>query len=87
MSLRFPKELRARVSRYAKARGLEEATAVRVLCMERLQELELTDALALAERWQTTEALKSWEQLERGELRSVPADLAGLFADARKRAR
>lgn len=69
LSLRFPAELRNRVKKYAVSRGLEEATAIRALCAERLRELELTEDLAVAERWQMERALESWEKLERGHLK------------------
>lgn len=88
MSLRFPVDLRARVKRYAASRGLEEATAVRALCAERLQEVEFGEEVLAAERWQMSMALESWDQLEMGKLDTVPpSDIRGLFADARKAAR
>lgn len=88
MSLRLPPQLRARVKRYATRKGLEEATAIRVLCAERLEELELTDELRLAEQWQRQEALVAWDQLLRGELEIAPANaLKQVFAEARARMR
>lgn len=88
MSLRFPAELRARVKRYAATRGLEEATAVRALCAERLREVELGDDLMAAERWQLSSALESWDRLERGELEIVPrGDIRRMFSAARAAAR
>jgi hypothetical protein len=88
MSLRLPAALRQRVRRFAKARGLEEATAVRTLCAERLNELDLTEDLMVAERWQLDRALESWDKLERGELELVePDEIRRVFAEARARSR
>src|SRR4051812_28668245 len=69
VSLRLPAELRARVKKYAASRGLEEATAIRALCAERLRELELTEDIVAAERWQMERALESWDKLERGKVK------------------
>jgi predicted DNA-binding protein len=88
MSLRFPEDLRERVKRFAKRKGLEEATAVRVLCAERLEELEREDDQRVTEDWQDKEAIHRWERLLRGEVRIAPDDaLAKVFADARARVR
>ncbi len=84
LSLRFPPELRSRVKKYAASHGLEEATAIRALCTERLRELELTDDLALAERWQRARATESWDQLERGELKlASAAEVRRILVEAR----
>ncbi len=84
LSLRFPPELRVRVKKYAASHGLEEATAIRALCTERLRELELTDDLILAERWQMARATESWDKLERGELKLVSStDLRRILVEAR----
>ena len=86
MSLRFPSELRKRVKRYAQSRGLEEATAVRTLCADRLNELEVREDLESAERWQLEQALADMDRLERGELRTVGLDeVRTAFTVARKR--
>ena len=86
LSLRFPPDLRARVKRYAHSRGLEEATAIRVLCAERLRELELTEDLVAADRWQFEQAMKSWERLDDGRLDRVsPDEIRGIFNSARER--
>ena len=88
MSLRLPLALRERVRRFAAARGLEEATAVRTLCAERLQELELSQDLLIAERWQFARALETWEQWERGALKPTdPGVVRDIFAGARARVR
>lgn len=84
ISLRFPPALRKRVKKYAAAHGLEEATAIRALCTERLRELELTDDLVLAEVWQMARATESWDRLEHGELKLVSsADVRRILAEAR----
>lgn len=86
MSLRFPAALRARVRRYAKSRGLEEATAVRALCADRLRDIDLKEELELAERWQLQEALREWDRLDRGEVKLHEfSDIERLFADAKKK--
>lgn len=88
MSLRFPAELRSRVKRFAATRGLEEATAVRTLCAERLAELDRLEDVRAAEQWQLAQARESFERLERGELKTVaPADLHRLLDAARRGSR
>jgi predicted DNA-binding protein len=88
MSLRFPTELRERVKRFAKRKGLEEATAVRLLCTERLEEIALEDEERLAEDWQDKEAIRAWERLLSGKTKIAPDDaLEKVFAEARARAR
>ncbi len=83
LSLRFPPDLRARVRRYARAHGLEEATAIRALCADRLREIELSEDLVAAERWQLEQAIASWTRLERGKLElASPAEVRRLFAEA-----
>jgi hypothetical protein len=68
MSLRFPPDLRKRVQKYATSRGLEEATAVRTLCADRLRELDLVDDIRAAEAWQLEQATENLDQLRRREL-------------------
>lgn len=83
MSLRLPADLRARVRVYAQAHGLEEATAIRSLCADRLRELELTEDLLAAERWQLEQASATWKKLERGELELLsPAQARRALAEA-----
>ena len=85
MNLRFPSALRRRVKKYARAHGLEEATAVRVLCAERLRDVELHEEREAAERWQFQQALADMDQLDRGEMKTVEFDeLRKVFAEARK---
>ncbi len=84
MSLRFSPELRARVRRFAKTKGLEEATAVRLLCTERLSELDVEAERRHLEKWQDEEAVRIWEKLVDGETRIAHDDaLEKVFAEAR----
>ena len=86
MSLRFPTDLRARVKRYARTRGLEEATAVRTLCADRLRDLELREELQLAEHWQLEDALATWDRLDRGELKTHDvSEVRKVFAEGRRK--
>ncbi len=86
MSLRFPPALRDRVRRFAAQKGLEEATAVRMLCTERLDELAMHEELKLAEKWQLEQALHSWQLLQKGALALAPDDaLSKVFSAARAR--
>lgn len=88
MSLRFPADLRAQVKRFAKRKGLEEATAVRLLCTERLEEIALEADQRVAEDWQDKEATRVWERLLRGETAIARDDaLEKVFARARARTR
>ena len=88
MSLRFPPALRARVKRFAKKRGLEEATAVRLLCAERLEELDLAAEARQSADWQDEQAIRVWEKALREETKVAPDDaLDKVFATARQRVR
>jgi predicted DNA-binding protein len=86
LSVRFPQDLRARVRRFARSRGLEEATAIRMLCAEHLNELELSDDLTRAEQWQLTQVYETWDRIERGEEAFVPAaEIRAIFDRAMAR--
>lgn len=83
ISLRFSPELRERVRRYAAERQIEEATAIRLLCAERLNEIERDAELSEAEEWQRAQAWASWERVRAGQGRDVPAErIARVFSDA-----
>lgn len=85
-SLRVPPALRERISRYAKARQLEEATAARVLMAERLNEVEAADELARADAWQLAQATEAFRALQRAGLDLAPPDdLARVFREAEQR--
>ncbi|MDP9266279.1 MAG: hypothetical protein M3O91_09225 [Chloroflexota bacterium] len=86
MNLRFPPDLRERIQRFAVERGLQEATAVRMICAEHLNEVDLADDLARAERWQLAMANETWDRYERGELETVSAEsIEEVFKEARAR--
>lgn len=86
MNLRFPADLRDRIKRFAVERGLQEATAVRVLCAEHLNEIQLAAELTRAEEWQLGKALEIWDRYQRGELETVSAEsIHEVFEEARAR--
>lgn len=74
MSLRLPSDLRGRIRRFARSRGLEDATAIRMMVAEHLNEIELDEDLTKAEAWQRAQAYETWERLRRGEERLVPME-------------
>lgn len=74
ISLRFSPELRERVRRYASERHLQEATAIRALCAERLNEIELATELAGAEEWQLQQATRTWDRFRAGKGRTAPPE-------------
>lgn len=74
MSIRFPADLRRRVRRFARRRGLEEATAIRMMVAERLNEMELDEDLTKAEEWQRAQVYETLDRLERGEVELVPME-------------
>lgn len=83
ISLRFGPELRQRVRRFAAERQLEEATAVRLLVTERLNEVDEAKELAEAEAWQREQALATWERFLARRGRVVPRErIARIFAEA-----
>lgn len=84
LSLRLPAGLRQRVRRFAAARSLQEATAIRTLCAERLDEIEVEGELRAAEAWQLRQAMATWEDFRAGKGRVVPrAAIDRVFAEAR----
>lgn len=88
VSLRLPPGLRQRVRRFAAARDLQEATAIRTLCAERLDEIELERELRAAEAWQLRQATATWDEFRAGKGRVVPrAAVDRVFAEARARRR
>src|SRR3972149_1311906 len=66
MSVRLPRDLRQRVRRFARARGLEEATAIRMVLAEHLNEIELDEDLTKAEEGQRAPVYEALERLQRG---------------------
>lgn len=83
ISLRFSPALRERVRRFAAKRQLQEATAIRLLVSERLNEIDDAKQLAEAEAWQREQALATWERFLAGRGRVVPRErIARIFAKA-----
>lgn len=74
INFRMPRPLRLRLHKFASARHLSEAEALRVVVSERLDELEATAELAAAERWQYAQAYATWDRFRRGEGRTVPRE-------------
>lgn len=74
MSLRLSSDLRRRIRRFARARGLEDATAIRMVVTEHLNEIELDEDLAKAEEWQRAQVYETLERLRRGEEEIVPME-------------
>jgi len=74
MSVRLPRDLRQRVRRFARARGLEEATAIRMVLAEHLNEIELDEDLTKAEEWQRAQVYEALDRLDRGEEKIVPME-------------
>lgn len=62
MSVVLPDELRERVVREAKRRGLGVSPVLRTLVSERLRQLDEQSELSEVERWQRAEAWKSWKE-------------------------
>lgn len=84
LSLRLPAGLRQRVRRFAAVRALQEATAIRMLCAERLEEIELEDEVRAAEGWQLRQAITTWDDFRSGKGRVVRrAAIDRVFAEAR----
>lgn len=74
INFRMPAPLRLRLRKFASARHLSEAEALRVVVSERLDELDTTAELAAAERWQYEQAYATWDRFRRGEGRTVPRE-------------
>lgn len=88
VSVALPDDLRARIAREARQRGLKLSSTVRVLVAERIEELAASEALTRAEEWQRAEAWATWDRLRQGDRREVSVDdLDKDFATATRRAR
>ncbi len=72
ISVRFPVDLRARAERYARARRMGVATAIRMLVSEHLDQIDRDEELSHAERWQRAQAWATWEKIKAGDRRDVP---------------
>ncbi|MGH2377229.1 MAG: hypothetical protein ACRDGT_02000 [Candidatus Limnocylindria bacterium] len=85
INFRMPRPLRLRLHKFASARHLSEAEALRVVVSERLDDLETTAELAAAERWQYEQAYATWDRFRRGQGRTVPREqIQEIFARALK---
>lgn len=83
ISFRMPVELRERLRRFAKARSLGEAEALRLALSEHLNEIDERRELIDAERWQLDQVLATLERVRRGEERVVSREeIDRLFRDA-----
>lgn len=83
ISFRMPVELRTRLRRFAQARSLGEAEALRLALSEHLNELDDRHELADAERWQLEQVLATLERVRRGEERVVSREeIELLFREA-----
>ncbi len=83
INFRIPNPLRMRVRKYAGARHIGEAQALRVLVSEHLDEIESAAELAAAERWQYEQAYATWDAFLRGDDRVIPREeIQRIFARA-----
>jgi hypothetical protein len=83
INFRMPGALRSRLRRFATARHIEEAQALRVIVSEHLDEVESASELAAAERWQHAQAFATWDRFLQGEANMVShAEIQGFFAQA-----
>ncbi len=86
MSLRLPTGLRDRIRRFAAARDLQEATAIRTLTAERLDEIEMEGELRTAQAWQLRQAVTTWDRFRGGKGRVVSREaIDRVFTEARAR--
>ena len=86
LNFRMPRELRARLRRFADARSLGESDALRLIVSEYLDEAVTTRELELAERWQFKQALATFKRDLAGKEPSVPwSELDRVFAEAKAR--
>ncbi len=84
LNFRMPRELRARLRRFADARSLGESDALRLIVSEYLDEIVNARELALAERWQFEQAYATFKRDLAGKEPSVPwSEIDRIFAEAR----
>ena len=78
-----------RLEREARRRGLPLSTAVRVLAVERMRELEEAAELSAADQWQRAQAWREWERVRAGDASEVTHDelMAEFRPAARRRVR
>ena len=86
LNFRMPRELRARLRRFADARSLGESDALRLIVSEYLDEAVSVRELELAEKWQFKQALATFKRDLAGKEPSVPwSELDRVFAEAKAR--
>jgi hypothetical protein len=79
----MPGPLRSRLRRFATARHIEEAQALRVIISEHLDEVEGASELAAAERRQHAQAFATWDRFLQGEGNTFSHEqIQGIFARA-----
>lgn len=72
VSIRLPEDLTARARRYARARRVGLATALRSLLSAQLDEIEQDEQLSRSERWQRDQAWASAQDIFSGKAKPVP---------------
>lgn len=83
INFRMPRDLRARLRRFARQRHLGEADALRLVVSERLEEVQNEQEMAEAERWQLAEAYRTWDRFRAGQGRTASHEgIRGIFTDA-----
>jgi predicted DNA-binding protein len=86
LNFRMPRELRARLRRFAEARSLGESDALRLIVSEYLDEIVSVRDLAAAERWQFKQAYATFKRDIAGKEKTVPwSELERVIAEARAR--
>lgn len=72
LNFRMPKEMRARLRRFAEARSLGESDALRLIVSEYLDEIVSVRELEAAERWQFKQAYATFKRDLAGKEKTVP---------------
>jgi|GEM_PF-6201062 hypothetical protein len=67
----IPEDLEAKVEAEARRRGLTLGTVVRMLLLERVEELDDLERLTRAEEWQRAEAWATWQRMKDGDVCEV----------------
>ena len=84
----IPQDLEEKVEAEAKRRGLALSTAVRMLLLERVEELDDFERLTRAEEWQRAEAWATWQRMKSGDTREASkSEIDAEFDAALKAAR
>jgi len=84
LNFRMPRELRARLRRFATARSLGESDALRLILSEYLDEIVNTRELEAAQRWQFKQAYATFKRDIAGKEKTVPwSELERVVAEAR----